>query len=265
MFRGYLQFTVASGIGFWPAAFGLLRDFWRRASAKFRRRPRGSAGRFLIGLFYCLTLRRTGNLWFAIGSHAAFDFGETYLVFGAQQRPGAAGPSLQRFAARARWLTGGTIGPEGSVFSFVVLAAMFALFARVYPPNPLAPQSSSKVKFATTRTKFLFPTRVSTMLSAPRSSASTSVIHTAPCLTSRSMLPPTNFLDDTRTVVRVASRELASPASASASCSQLELFLAEQRHSMLGSFPMGAWRSLKHAVEIPRRLCARRLRREIWR
>jgi hypothetical protein len=30
------------------------------------------------------------------------------------------------------WLTGGTIGPEGSALDFVVMALLFAVFDRVY-------------------------------------------------------------------------------------------------------------------------------------
>ncbi len=33
----------------------------------------------------------------------------------------------------ARWLTGGTIGPEGSVLDFVVFLIAFVVFARLYP------------------------------------------------------------------------------------------------------------------------------------
>jgi hypothetical protein len=34
---------------------------------------------FLFAIFACLTLRRTGALWFAIGFHAAGDYAETFL------------------------------------------------------------------------------------------------------------------------------------------------------------------------------------------
>src|SRR5207247_2546236 len=74
-FRGYPQFTLASGIGFWRAAallslvFGGLHYFLKPMEnlADF-----ASVG--LIGLFLCLTLRRTGSLWFAVGFHAGFDY-----------------------------------------------------------------------------------------------------------------------------------------------------------------------------------------------
>src|SRR2546426_2151895 len=78
-FRGYPQFTLASGIGFWRAAallslvFGGLHYFLKPMEnlADF-----ASVG--LIGLFLCLTLRRTGSLWFAVGFHAGFDRSEEH-------------------------------------------------------------------------------------------------------------------------------------------------------------------------------------------
>jgi hypothetical protein len=34
------------------------------------------------------------------------------------------------------WLTGGTVGPEGSVFDFVIMAIVFVVFDRVYRNRP---------------------------------------------------------------------------------------------------------------------------------
>ena len=33
----------------------------------------------------------------------------------------------------SRWLTGGSVGPEGSVLVFVIIAALWILFDRLYP------------------------------------------------------------------------------------------------------------------------------------
>src|SRR4029077_11014905 len=78
-FRGYLQFTLTSGMGFWPAAVLLSFAF----GAVHLRNPGeswvGGLSVFFTAMFFCLTLRLTGTLWFAIGMHAAYDFGETYL------------------------------------------------------------------------------------------------------------------------------------------------------------------------------------------
>jgi hypothetical protein len=38
-----------------------------------------------------------------------------------------------------RWLTGGSIGPEGSALAFVVLAVVFVVFDRAYPRRAYGP------------------------------------------------------------------------------------------------------------------------------
>ena len=93
----------------------------------------GAASVVTIAMFFCLTLRRTGSLWFAVGMHAAFDFGETFLY--SVPNSGFVGEGhLSNASLHGRaWLTGGTVGPEASVFSFLTMALLFLLFARVYP------------------------------------------------------------------------------------------------------------------------------------
>jgi membrane protease YdiL (CAAX protease family) len=133
LFRGYGQFTVASGIGFWPAAillsaaFGLIHLFNRGEGWV------GALAVFLFGIFDCLTLRRTGNLWFAIGLHAAADYAETFIYSVPDSGLLATGHLLNSSIRGPRWLTGGTIGPEGSVVGFVLFAIAFAAFNWVYP------------------------------------------------------------------------------------------------------------------------------------
>jgi hypothetical protein len=42
----------------------------------------------------------------------------------------------------SRWLTGGSVGPEGSVFVFVVIALAWVVFDRVYPSAKFQAQNS---------------------------------------------------------------------------------------------------------------------------
>src|SRR5579863_4147710 len=79
LFRGYAQFTLATGIGFWPAATMLSAGFGAIHLANGGEDKIGGLSVFVIAMFFCLTLRRTGNLWFAVGLHAAFDWGESFL------------------------------------------------------------------------------------------------------------------------------------------------------------------------------------------
>ena len=131
-FRGYLQFTLSSGIGFWPAAVLLSLAF---GAVHLHNPGEGRVGAlsvFLTGMFLCFTLRRTGTLWFAIGFHAAFDFGETYLYSVPDSGIVMPGHLLASSFHGPAWLTGGTVGPEGSAFDFVLFAILFVLFDRVY-------------------------------------------------------------------------------------------------------------------------------------
>ena len=133
LLRGYLQFTLARGIGFWPAAAVLSACFGVIHLRNEGEHWPGVLAAALIGFFFCLTLRRTGNLWFAVGFHAAWDWGETF--FYAVPDSGTVGPGhlLNSSLHGADWLTGGSVGPEGSVLCFVVLAAVWIAFDRVYP------------------------------------------------------------------------------------------------------------------------------------
>ena len=93
----------------------------------------GILGAMVIGFFFCLTLRRTGNLWFAVGFHAAWDWGESYFYSVPDSGGMAPGHLLHSSLQGPRWLTGGSVGPEGSVFLFVLLALLWVVFDRVYP------------------------------------------------------------------------------------------------------------------------------------
>ena len=78
-YRGYLQFTLTSGIGFWPAAF--ITSALMAAAHTFN--PGWTVlGLFTVGgfgLIACFLLRRTGDLWMPLGLHFAWDWGETYF------------------------------------------------------------------------------------------------------------------------------------------------------------------------------------------
>ncbi len=132
-FRGYMQYTLGSGIGFWPAAAILSALF---AGAHLTNPGEGIIGALsvvVIAIFFCLTLRRTGNLWFAIGLHCTFDWGETFLYSVPNSGTTTAGALSHSSLHGARWITGGSVGPEGSVFCFLCVALLFLLFHLKYP------------------------------------------------------------------------------------------------------------------------------------
>ena len=173
-FRGYLQATLASGIGFWPAAillaigFGALHlentgearlgalaacveqderadlasqhlgiDRLREVVDGAEREARlGALAAGCFGLLAAFSLWRTGNIWFPIGMHAAWDWGETYFYSVPDSGAMARGHLLNSSFHGANWLTGGTVGPEGSLFVFVVLGLGAVGVHYLFPARP---------------------------------------------------------------------------------------------------------------------------------
>jgi uncharacterized protein len=133
LLRGYTQFTLSQGIGFWPAAILLSAAFGGSHLFNPGENWVGALGAAVIGLFFCLTLRRTGTLWFAVGMHASWDWGETFLYSVPDSGTIAPGHLLNSSFQGSAWLTGGSVGPEGSVLVFVLIGAMWVVFDRMYP------------------------------------------------------------------------------------------------------------------------------------
>jgi uncharacterized protein len=132
-FRGYTLFTVATGIGFWPAAILFSAVFGAAHLGNANEDLIGALVIFLFGIFLCLTLRRTGSLWFAIGAHCTFDWGESYLYSVHNSGATAVGHLVTSTMHGSAWLTGGAVGPEDSVICIVCLALATVLFAWRYP------------------------------------------------------------------------------------------------------------------------------------
>ncbi len=139
MLRGYVQRVTTDGLSMLPNGW----SFWTSAlifSLVFASGHLGNPGEnkfgifmvFVDGMAMCFSLWRTGDLWFAIGNHAAWDWGQTFL-FGtpnsgfrgadALMRPSFHGPTL--------W-AGGTDGPEGSVLVLLSEALCIVLIAVIY-------------------------------------------------------------------------------------------------------------------------------------
>jgi hypothetical protein len=133
LLRGYSQFALTRLIGFWPSALLLSCTFGLMHLSNAGEQWIGLAAAAVIGLFFCLTLRRTGNLWFAVGFHAAWDWGETFFYSVPDSGTLFPGHLLKSSFHGPRWLTGGMVGPEGSILCFVVIAALWAAFAKMYP------------------------------------------------------------------------------------------------------------------------------------
>jgi len=131
-FRGYLQYTLTTGMGFWPSAILLSAIFGLAHAGNPGESKAGLFSVVLFGLLFCLFLRRTGNLWWAVGFHAGWDWGQTFF-YGVPDSGISPYHNLFNctFAGRA-WLTGGSVGPEASIFTPIVLCIVAILFALSY-------------------------------------------------------------------------------------------------------------------------------------
>jgi hypothetical protein len=121
MFRGYVQYTLTRGIGFWPAAACLSVAFGASHLGNPGEGLVGALNVAVTGVVFAFALRRTGNLWLAVGWHASFDFGETFL-FSVPNSGWVFDHHLSNSVLQGpAWLTGGSVGPEGSVFGFLTM------------------------------------------------------------------------------------------------------------------------------------------------
>ena len=138
MFRGYALHALADGIGFWPAAIVLAVLFaWVHAFNAGENRI-GLIGVALFAIYASATIWRTGTLWLAVGAHAGWDWGESYFFGVSDSGIQAQGHLLNPHLAGPAWLSGGSVGPEGSVLTLVLLALMTVLFLALYRPRKTA-------------------------------------------------------------------------------------------------------------------------------
>jgi len=84
--RGYVQRVTTDGLSrlpggwrFWTSALLFSIIFAGGHLSNPGENKFGIVMIFIDGMNMCFTLWRTGNLWFAIGNHAAWDWGQTFL------------------------------------------------------------------------------------------------------------------------------------------------------------------------------------------
>jgi membrane protease YdiL (CAAX protease family) len=156
-FRGFLQYTLTRGIagtlrhigmeehakaiGFWVTAALLAICFGAIHSTNPGEGRIGLFAAGLIGLAFAFSLWRTGSLWWAIAFHAAWDWAESYF-YGTADSGGVSAHRLMQTSPQGNPVfSGGTIGPEGSVWVFAVIALVFLLIALSLKPRPGSPSA----------------------------------------------------------------------------------------------------------------------------
>jgi membrane protease YdiL (CAAX protease family) len=133
-FSGYALCVLTRGIGFWPAAALLAFLFGGlHLAVNAGENWLGSVNLVIVGLLLAFTLLRTGNLWFAIGVHAAWDWAQSFLYGVADSGVTVAGHLLNPSFQGSKRMTGGTAGPEGSVVTLLGYVFVFALINFRFP------------------------------------------------------------------------------------------------------------------------------------
>ncbi len=133
-FSGYPLFALTRGLGFWPAAAVLAVLFGGlHLVVNAGENWLGSVSLVIVGFLLAFTLQRTGNLWFAIGMHAAWDWAQSFLYGVADSGVTVVGHLLNPSFKGSKWMTGGTAGPEGSAVTLLGYVFVFAFINFRFP------------------------------------------------------------------------------------------------------------------------------------
>jgi len=136
--RGYVQFTLASGIGFWPAAVLTSALFLLGHVKNSGETVLGLTDVFLFGMLACFIWWRTGNLWLAVGFHALWDWGLSFFYSVPDSGIPALGHLFNVRIQGPAWLSGGSAGPEGSAINLVFDLIYFLIIAVAFPKRQFA-------------------------------------------------------------------------------------------------------------------------------
>jgi membrane protease YdiL (CAAX protease family) len=147
--RGYVLFTLTRGLegiyawlfttrhskalGFWTAAILISLLFGLGHGKNPGESPIGLLSAGLAGLVFCLSLWRTGSLWWAIGFHAAWDWAQSFLYGVADSGLMAQHHLLATHPYGRPLMSGGTTGPEGSIFVLPTLALISLIIIFTLP------------------------------------------------------------------------------------------------------------------------------------
>ena len=150
--RGYVLFTLTRGLaslygwlfrtrysralGFWTSALILCTLFGLGHGKNVGESPLGMASAGLAGLLFCFSLWRTGSLWWAIGFHTSWDWAQSFLYGVADSGMMAQHHLLATHPLGNPLMSGGTTGPEGSIYVLPTLALVGILLPFTVPRTP---------------------------------------------------------------------------------------------------------------------------------
>lgn len=127
LLRGYLQYTMTRGVGFWWGALLFSFLFGFAHSTNPGESPVGLFSAGAIGLVFCLSIWYTGSLWWAVGFHAAWDWGESYFYGTSDSGLVVQGHLFSEHPVGNILWSGGKTGPEGSILIIPLLVLMAIL------------------------------------------------------------------------------------------------------------------------------------------
>jgi uncharacterized protein len=147
--RGYILFTLTRGFagiyfwlfktsdsrafGFWTAAILLSILFGLGHRQNHGESPIGLLSAGSAGLVFCLSLWRTGSLWWAIGFHASWDWAQSFLYGVADSGLMVQHHLLATHPLGKPLMSGGATGPEGSIYILPVLALVSCIVIFTLP------------------------------------------------------------------------------------------------------------------------------------
>ena len=150
--RGYLQYTLTRGLagiyewifktrysgvlGFWTAAVIFSILFGLGHSGNPGESPIGLLAAGMAGLVFCLSLWRTGSLWWAIGFHCSWDWAQSFLYGVADSGLMVQHHLFATHPVGKPILSGGATGPEGSIFIIAILALVSLIIVFTLPQAP---------------------------------------------------------------------------------------------------------------------------------
>jgi len=129
--------------GFWQAAWVTSTLFGMIHTSNNGENWIGIFAAALIGFVFCVSIWATGSAWWAIGCHAAWDWGETYFYGAADSGNVAKGHYLSTSPTGLEIWSGGADGPEGSLLVIGVVLLLLAAILLIYRRRNLAPAAHS--------------------------------------------------------------------------------------------------------------------------
>jgi len=120
--------------GFWNAAWVTSTLFGYEHVTNPNEAWIGIFAAAFIGFVFCVSIRVTGSVWWAIGCHAGWDWGETFFYGTNDSGLSPHGSYLLSTPKGNPLWSGGGVGPEGSLLvlgAILILLALVLLYGRL--------------------------------------------------------------------------------------------------------------------------------------